>query len=452
MEALVERPRMRLPFFTHIYTGVDPSGGGQSAYAVCSIARTLNGAVVVRSPLPLATPRANAQTRTQLPLEMRKRLPKPHFVEREGGGHQLGGTLAHVVNILRHERRKDAVREIRQHRVAAKLAADVLLVVEGKQQQGSAAGDRMRIHGLVLELPEPRVHGLEHNAVGDGIDIVDVSAHSLKEAGQDGLGATGSENGWTEQELSQRGWGALVDHPALLHNFVCCLPVLRLLLHVCSQILGVEALHTRGTFPFDHHSGACPALRPLPYLSSLSHVLIVSLLLYAEAASQHRLLIGHLEKLRSLPACRNATVVLGLESNLGFEAQHTVHSLKRAQLHNWVTLMEGADGSCGMLTTNSSKEVMCVALQELLSANLLHVSAQLLCTSIPPVEAMNQLLQEMRSFMIYVDPPKTLFAKPRRTYTGKVGGHQDDMVITLQLAVLTMQIFTRSEKYARFHS
>jgi hypothetical protein len=52
--------------------------------------------------------------------------------------------------------------------------------------------------------------------------------------------------------------------------------------------------------------------------------------------------------------------------------------------------------------------------------------------------------------MIFVDPPKTLFAKPRRTFTGKVGGHNDDVAIALQLAVLTMQIFTRSEKYTNF--
>ena len=100
-----------------------------------------------------------------------------------------------------------------------------------------------------------------------------------------------------------------------------------------------------------------------------------------------------------------------------FEAQHVVHSLKRAKVRNWVTLMEGAEGSCGMLTTNASKEVMCVALQELLANNTLHVSAQLLCTSSPPLETMNQLLQEMRSFMIYVDPPKTLFAKVRAHLT-----------------------------------
>lgn len=113
--------------------------------------------------------------------------------------------------------------------------------------------------------------------------------------------------------------------------------------------------------------------------------------------------------------------------------------------------MEGVDGTCGLLTTNSSKEVMCVALQQLLSSNHLHISASMLCTTMAPSEGVTQLLDEIRAYMIYVDPPKSLFGKPRRTYTGKSGGQQDDLIITLQLAVLTMQIFSRSEKYASFH-
>lgn len=144
--------------------------------------------------------------------------------------------------------------------------------------------------------------------------------------------------------------------------------------------------------------------------------------------------------------------MIGLESNLGFEAQHALHSIRRAGVRNWVALMEGVDGTCGLLTTNSSKEVMCVALQQLLSANRIHVAASMLSISLPPKEALDQLLQELRSFMIFVDPPKTLFAKPRRTFTGKVGGHNDDVAIAIQLAVLTMQIFTRSDKYSGFQN
>ena len=171
-----------------------------------------------------------------------------------------------------------------------------------------------------------------------------------------------------------------------------------------------------------------------------------------DASAQHRLLIDHIAKLRTLPALRSCQAVLGLESNLGFEAQHALHSIRRAGVRNWCALMEGVDGTCGLLTTNASKEVMCVALQQLLAANHIHVAANMLSISLPPQEALDQLIQELRGYMIFVDPPKTLFAKPRRTFTGKVGGHNDDVAIALQLAVLTMQIFTRSEKYTAFQN
>ena len=171
-----------------------------------------------------------------------------------------------------------------------------------------------------------------------------------------------------------------------------------------------------------------------------------------EASAQHKLLIEHLTKLRAnIPEISNAMFVLGLESNLGFEAQHVIHSLRRHQFHNWLSLLEGVNGTPGLLTTNSSKEVMCVALQELLSQNRLLTSQRLMSLSYSPHEIYDQLSAEMRSYMVYVDPPKTLFGKPRRTFTGKMGGHNDDLVIALQLAILTMQIFTRSEKYVRFH-
>lgn len=183
-----------------------------------------------------------------------------------------------------------------------------------------------------------------------------------------------------------------------------------------------------------------------PFLPHLSRFRLPS----AEAATQHKLLVSHIQKLRLLPALRDAQVVLGLESNLGFEAQHALHALRRAEVRNWVSLMEGVDGTPGLLTTNSSKEVMCVALQELLAQSRIGVSSRLLSTSMPPREALDQLVGELRAFMVFVDAPKTLFGKPRRTFTGKLGGHQDDLAIAFQLAIVTMQLFDRHDKYRKF--
>lgn len=38
----------------------------------------------------------------------------------------------------------------------------------------------------------------------------------------------------------------------------------------------------------------------------------------------------------------------------------------------------------------------------------------------------------------------------RKTYSGKVGGEQDDASIALQLAVTGLRCFYTSERYARF--
>ena len=191
-------------------------------------------------------------------------------------------------------------------------------------------------------------------------------------------------------------------------------------------------------------------MRCAPASDFLSQILGLEALRTREASSQHKLLIDHMNKLRTIEELRGAQFVLGLESNLGFEAQHAIHSLRRSNFRNWIALLEGVDGTPGLLTTNSSKEVMCVALQELLDQNRIVVSKRMLSVSYAPKDILDQLVAELRSYMVYVDPPKTLFGKSRKTFTGKMGGHNDDTAIALQLAVLTMQIFTRSDKYARF--
>lgn len=168
----------------------------------------------------------------------------------------------------------------------------------------------------------------------------------------------------------------------------------------------------------------------------------------AEAYTQQKLVFDHIQKLRALSTLRDSTVVLGVESNLGFEAQHMVHALRRMNLHNFVSLYEGVDSTIGLLTTNKSKEVMCTALQELLSSNRLQTFTEFMSLSVGPVEMIKRLTEEIRSFMIYVDQPRSLFSRARRTYTGKMGGHQDDAAMALQMSILCMQCFLKHPQYA----
>lgn len=171
---------------------------------------------------------------------------------------------------------------------------------------------------------------------------------------------------------------------------------------------------------------------------------------FTEAHLQHKLVFDHVAQLRNIDSVKSAMVVLGIESNLGFEAQHTVHALQRSGLTNCCPIFEGVDNTLGMLTTNKTKEVMCTALGELLSLNRLHVSSRFVSVSTSPKEMLSRFLSEMRAFMVYVDAPRSLFVQSRRTFTGKVGGHQDDAVIALQMSVLCMQYFLKHNRYDRF--
>ena len=79
--------------------------------------------------------------------------------------------------------------------------------------------------------------------------------------------------------------------------------------------------------------------------------------MFTEAAVQHALLLEHIERLRANPQLKHAKLVFGFECNLGFEAQHAIHTIQRNNVRDWVCLSEGPHGTPGVLTTNASKEV-----------------------------------------------------------------------------------------------
>ena len=74
--------------------------------------------------------------------------------------------------------------------------------------------------------------------------------------------------------------------------------------------------------------------------------------------------MSHINKLREIPEIFEATIVLVLESNLGFEAQHILHAINKAGVKRWIALSEGAGGGIGWLTTNERKESMCFQLRD----------------------------------------------------------------------------------------
>lgn len=128
--------------------------------------------------------------------------------------------------------------------------------------------------------------------------------------------------------------------------------------------------------------------------------------------------------------------------------------------------MEDADRECVLL------QQMCLLLRESLSIGKLHFSNEFFSTTACVREVKQQLEGELRNFCVLVEAAKTPFGKGaflsrratrlqvsnilllllavKKTYSGKVGGRNDDLVITLQLALTGSRVFYTECRYRSF--
>ena len=166
----------------------------------------------------------------------------------------------------------------------------------------------------------------------------------------------------------------------------------------------------------------------------------------------HNLLVRHLAKIRSMPIFSHCKFVLIFESNLAFESQHLLHAVEAAGIKNWVSLSEGQQGTLGWLTTNERKQAMCLLLREALTVGKIAMAHEFFSNELKHVEAKLRIKDELSSYCVVTEAPKTTFGKVRQTYTGKLYGKQDDLCIAIQLALIGQQYFFQSAKYRNFRT
>lgn len=143
----------------------------------------------------------------------------------------------------------------------------------------------------------------------------------------------------------------------------------------------------------------------------------------ADVRETHKVVIRHILSARKIPGLENATVVLVLESNLAFEAQHLVHALTLNRVPRWVALSEGAGGSIGWLTTNERKEAMCFQVRDALRVGCIGLSDKFFCNTMEVKEILIVLKDELRNFCVLVEAPKTPFGKGERNARACVHTH-----------------------------
>lgn len=74
---------------------------------------------------------------------------------------------------------------------------------------------------------------------------------------------------------------------------------------------------------------------------------------------------------------------------------------------------------------------MCMQLRDALRVGCITLSPHFFCNTMDPKEMLNTLKDELLNFCILVEAGKTPFGKSKKTYSGKVGGRNDDVVITM---------------------
>jgi hypothetical protein len=93
---------------------------------------------------------------------------------------------------------------------------------------------------------------------------------------------------------------------------------------------------------------------------------------------------------------------------------------------------------------------MTLQMREALAVGKLHFSDQFFSTTQGIREVKEQLENEMRNFCVLVEAAKTPFGKVKKTFSGKVGGRNDDLVIAVQLALAGSRVFYQENRYRSF--
>lgn len=176
-----------------------------------------------------------------------------------------------------------------------------------------------------------------------------------------------------------------------------------------------------------------------------------------EAINTHKpadyegVLIEHIAALKARPNLRNALVVLMPEANLGFEAHYIERCVMQSRFARCCVTMRDKEQP-GLRTTHAVKESMYIKTKAAFADEAVRFTKN--TVNVNPettVESMKKDLEhEMRTYSIIIDHPMSVFAQSKKTFSGKIGGFQDDLVVCLQLNILWHTQFYIDSKYGPY--
>ena len=144
----------------------------------------------------------------------------------------------------------------------------------------------------------------------------------------------------------------------------------------------------------------------------------------------------HVAMLRQLPGKSASPILIYVERNLGFEAEH--HKKALDSLPGVSFYMDQRANRVGVLTTEAIKHAMCQLVVVMLQERRIHMHKPLVSKDEKGLRL--RLREQMEVYSYQFKMGTNTFQKDRIALSGKVGGMKDDICICLQLACYFTQL------------
>jgi hypothetical protein len=94
-----------------------------------------------------------------------------------------------------------------------------------------------------------------------------------------------------------------------------------------------------------------------------------------------------------------------------------------------------------------AEEKSCLTTRSALNQGKIWLAPDFFSLSLGVEPAKRRIRDELCRFSVLTNPPKTPFGESKRTYSGKVAGMQDDVAVTMQIALEACVQFYSDDKY-----
>lgn len=152
-----------------------------------------------------------------------------------------------------------------------------------------------------------------------------------------------------------------------------------------------------------------------------------------EPERQFALIRGHIANLRKKDELQFSQIIIYVERNLGFEAEHIERELRCDEGVSFYRDVQA--GRVGILTTENVKLGAMTMTNVLLREKRIHLAAASDIVSEDPIAIRTKLHEQLQIYSLQFKMAENVFQKSRYALSGKVGGLKDDLVICLQLGV-----------------